>query len=52
LESLPTLTEVRNDYLPHFAIDARFNSVAFGGYMLYLKQERAKRNASSGLRNR
>jgi hypothetical protein len=39
---LRPLTEVRDDYIPHFAVDARFNSRAFGGYMLYLKEERAK----------
>ena len=42
---LRPLAEVRDEYIPHFAIDARFNSVAFGGYMLYLKQEHANRNA-------
>lgn len=36
------LSEVRDDYFPHFAIDAQFKARAFGGYMLYLKEERAK----------
>ncbi|HEY7893834.1 MAG TPA: hypothetical protein VIC24_02920, partial [Gemmatimonadaceae bacterium] len=40
---LRPLAEVQQDYIPHFAIDAQFNSSVFGGYMLYLKEELAKR---------
>lgn len=40
------LDDVRGDYFPHFAVDAAFTSSAFGGYMLYLKEERAKRSAT------
>lgn len=37
------IEQVRQDYFPHFAVDAQFNSCAFGGYMLYWKAERDKR---------
>jgi len=42
---LRPLAEVQQDYIPHFAVDAQFNSFAFGGYMLYLKEELANRKA-------
>ena len=44
---LRPLAEVRDNYVPHFAIDAQFNSFAFGGYLLYLKQEFARRSVRS-----
>jgi hypothetical protein len=47
---LRPLDEVRADYFPHFAIDAQFASVAFGGYLLYLKEEHAKRKRKTDAR--
>lgn len=37
------LDEVRGDYIPHFSIDAHFDSTTFGGYLLYLKDQYEKR---------
>jgi len=44
---LRPLSEVRSDYVPHFAVNADFTSSAFGGYFLYLREERARRKAKS-----
>ena len=42
------LAEVRAQYRPHVAVNAKFRTTAFAGYLLTLKEERAKSHAPTG----
>ena len=42
-EMVQPLEAVRTQYEPHFAINGRFETTAFGGYLLALKRRRAER---------
>jgi hypothetical protein len=46
------LAEVRDQYRPHAAVNARFETTAFSGYILMMKDQRARRRADEARSDR